>query len=194
MVDLDRLRRFPGQPLGVLKLTIQQYFRVAGDSTQWRGVVPNVLLPDPAAHVESGERFLDHSIPWSEVKPLQHNDWPATKWNPATLDAGSKKRRAGNLVFQKISARSAALKKRRDDTIVPLKRDAWRSKRDADEKMLEAVDPKLDEGKTRFDVQTVSVKPQGSKSKDHDKWKADLARDPWVEEALHLLDDMRATP
>jgi carboxyl-terminal processing protease len=189
MVDLDRLRRFPGPPLGVLKLTIQQYFRVAGDSTQWRGVVPDVVLPDPAAHVESGERFLDFSIPWSEVRPLPHQDWPATKWDPAALDAASKKRRKAMPVFKIIDARSALLKKRRDDTIVPLERKAWLEKREADDKALDAVDPKLDEGKERFEVKLVSTP---GKTKDPDKWKGELARDPWVEEALHILDDMRA--
>ncbi len=195
IVDLDRLRRFPGPPLGVLKLTIQQYFRVAGDSTQWRGVVPDVLLPDPAAHVESGERFLDHSIPWSEVKPLPHNNWPATKWNAKVLDAASKLRWAQMPVFQKVGARSALLKKRRDDSVVQLKRETWLKERDANEKALEAVNPKLNEGKIRFEVKIVrakSAKPVAGKSKDLEKWTAKLSRDPWVQESLNLLEDMRA--
>ncbi len=195
MVDLDRLRRLPGPSLGVLKLTIQQYFRVAGDSTQWRGVVPDIVLPDPAAHVKSGERFLDHSIPWSEVPALPHTDWPNGKWDRVALTKKSVSRRAKQPVFQKIAARSALLKARRDDTKVPLSREAYTAKRDKDDKALEAVDPKLDEGKQRFEVKLVNAKPQkGAKGKSGNasKWINDLARDPWVEEALFLIEDMRA--
>lgn len=197
MVDLDRFRRFPGPSLGVLKLTIQQYYRVAGDSTQWRGVVPDITLPDPAAHVESGERFLDHSIPWSEVEPLPHKDWQGSRWDRATLLDNSTKRRASQPVFQKIGARSVLLKARRDDTKVPLKRQAWLEKRDEDDKALDAVDPKIDAGQPRFDVVVMGAKAPpaaGGKENDLDKWKGDLARDPWVEEALHLLEDMHAQP
>ncbi len=197
MVDLDRLRRLPGPSLGVLKLTIQQYYRVAGDSTQWRGVVPDIALPDPAAFVESGERFLDNSIPWSEVKALPHQDWPSTGWDRNVLLEKSKKRRSGQTVFQKIEQRSALMKTRREQTKLPLKRQTWLDQRKQDEASLAKVDPKLDEGAARFEVQLVSVAPsQGAngKASDVDKWKASLERDPWVEEALNVLDDMTSAP
>jgi carboxyl-terminal processing protease len=63
LVELERLRGAPSAPLGILKLTTQQFFLVEGDSTQSRGVQPDIVLPDPSGFVESGERFLDHAIP-----------------------------------------------------------------------------------------------------------------------------------
>jgi carboxyl-terminal processing protease len=194
MVDLDQLRARPGAPLGVLKLTIQQYFGVTGESTQWRGVVPDVVLPDPAAHVESGERFLDHSIPWSKVEPLPHTPWSA-KWNEAELVAKSEARRQAEPMFAKVDARSALLKARQKKTRVPLNREAWAKRHADDEAELEAVDPKLSEGKLRFKVTVVgpdSAPPVDSNGKSpKDTWSEELARDPWLEEALFLLEDMR---
>lgn len=201
VVDLNRLRSGgPGDPLGVLKLTVQQYFRVNGESTQWRGVMPDVVLPDPAGYLESGERFIDHSIPWSEVRavPFPKYDRGGDKKKLAAL---TRERLAKQPVFEKIQERSKLLTARRDETVMPLERAAWRKKRDEEKAALEAVDPKLSEGKPRFEVVVVggeAKKPAKGNSADEairarlDEWQKSLARDPFVEEALHLLDDMAA--
>src|SRR5690606_31588976 len=57
-------------PLGALKITIQKFYRVNGSSTQYKGVTPDIILPDQFSHLESGEKFLDYSIPWGEVKAV----------------------------------------------------------------------------------------------------------------------------
>ena len=57
-------RKRTGDPLGLYKVTIEEYFRVSGGSTQLKGVVPDVLLPDPTSFIDSGERTLParHSV------------------------------------------------------------------------------------------------------------------------------------
>src|SRR5690606_13116873 len=90
LVELERLRGAPPTPLGILKLTTQQFFLVDGDSTQSRGVQPDVVLPDPSGFVESGERFLDHAIPWRQIDALPHTDW-RPGWDRAALVAASQK-------------------------------------------------------------------------------------------------------
>ncbi|MBK7539652.1 MAG: hypothetical protein IPI49_30745 [Myxococcales bacterium] len=54
LADLDELTG-GALELGVPKLTIQQFFRVSALPPQREGVTPDILLPDPAGHVESGE-------------------------------------------------------------------------------------------------------------------------------------------
>ena len=54
---------------------LQKFYRVNGSSTQYKGVTPDIILPDPYTHLESGEKFLDHSIPWSEVKAVDFKPW-----------------------------------------------------------------------------------------------------------------------
>ncbi len=197
LLDLDKLRPGLSKPLGVLKLTVQQFFRVDGDSTQWRGVVPDVLLPDPVAHIESGERYLDHSIPWSEVEALPYEVWPSSPWDVDTLIAQSMVRRTKQPSFAKIEARGALFKSRQADTMVPLEREAWMARRKRDEQALEAVDPELDKSKDRFSVNVIEY--DGRKAiKDKDgsdavaEWKQNLAHDPWVQEALYVLADMHS--
>lgn len=198
LIDLDRLAPTTGgDPLGVLKLTIQQYFRVDGDSTQWRGVVPDIVLPDPIAHVEAGERFYEHSIPWSEIDALKYKAWKKSKWDVDTLVAKSTKRRTRHPIFAKIDARASFLAARADDTIVPLERGAWLARRERDEQALEAVDPKLSDGPARFTVEELDYNGKKSNASDPrtvkalERWRNELARDPWVEESLRILGDMR---
>jgi carboxyl-terminal processing protease len=61
--------------MGALKLTIQQFYRPGGDSTQNRGVVSNVELPSLTTHLDVGESDLDYALKFSKVDPLPHDDF-----------------------------------------------------------------------------------------------------------------------
>ena len=54
---------------GALKLTIQQFYRVNGDSTQNRGVPSDISMPSMLDYIESGEEFLDNALPFDQVRP-----------------------------------------------------------------------------------------------------------------------------
>ncbi len=64
-----------GPNMGALKLTIQQFYRPGGDSTQNRGVVSNVELPSLTTHLDVGESDLDYALKFSHVNPLPHDDF-----------------------------------------------------------------------------------------------------------------------
>jgi carboxyl-terminal processing protease len=61
--------------LGALKLTIQQFYRPGGDSTQNRGVVSDVELPSLTTELDVGESDLDYAMKFDRVQPLQHDDF-----------------------------------------------------------------------------------------------------------------------
>lgn len=54
--------------LGQLKITFAQFFRVNGESTQHRGVVPELVFPTAMQSDAQGERGLDNALPWDEVR------------------------------------------------------------------------------------------------------------------------------
>jgi len=62
-----------GPRMGALKLTIQQFYRPGGDSTQNRGVVSDVELPSLTTHLDVGESDLDYALKFSRVDPLKHD-------------------------------------------------------------------------------------------------------------------------
>lgn len=61
---------------GALKLTIQQFYRPSGDSTQNRGVVSDIELPFITSHWEVGEEDLDYAVKFDRVMPLKHINYP----------------------------------------------------------------------------------------------------------------------
>ena len=71
LVDLARFVRGEDD-LGRLRLTMAQFFRIDGDSTQHRGVTPDIVFPTSKGAAEHGERSLDNAIPWAAIKPLDH--------------------------------------------------------------------------------------------------------------------------
>ena len=53
--------------LGQIKITIAQFFRVNGDSTQHRGVIPDIRWPFDESSVPIGERAFDNALPWHHI-------------------------------------------------------------------------------------------------------------------------------
>lgn len=60
--------------IGRLRMTIAQFFRVNGGSTQHKGVVPDILFPT-AGDIDYGERSLDNALPWDSIKPAVFQPW-----------------------------------------------------------------------------------------------------------------------
>ena len=54
---------------GLLKVTIQKFYRPSGSSTQMEGVVSDLLLPSLMDSMEMGEAFLDHPLPHDSIRP-----------------------------------------------------------------------------------------------------------------------------
>tara|TARA_R110002110_G_scaffold166675_1_gene367470 strand:- start:30075 stop:32177 length:2103 start_codon:yes stop_codon:yes gene_type:complete len=65
-------------PEGQLKITESKFYRISGESTQHRGVVPDVEFPTLYDHEQIGESSLDHALNWDQINPVRHqryNDW-----------------------------------------------------------------------------------------------------------------------
>lgn len=58
------------QRAGSLKVTIQKFYRIAGGSTQLRGVVPDISLPSRIEALEIGEDSLDNPLPYDTIPSL----------------------------------------------------------------------------------------------------------------------------
>jgi carboxyl-terminal processing protease len=70
----EELYRLPNSPkLGALKITMQQFYRPDGDSTQKRGVLADIEWPSITSHLEDiSEADLDYAIPFDRVPPQEH--------------------------------------------------------------------------------------------------------------------------
>ncbi|WP_448673941.1 carboxy terminal-processing peptidase [Pseudoxanthomonas mexicana] len=72
MVDLDRWPVNEAPRFGSVKLTIAQFFRVAGGSTQHKGVVPDIAFPVSVDASEYGESTYDNALPWTRIAAVPH--------------------------------------------------------------------------------------------------------------------------
>ncbi len=60
---------------GALKITMQQFYRPSGQSTQNRGVVADIELPSLTTHYDVGEADLDYAVAFDQVEPAPHKDY-----------------------------------------------------------------------------------------------------------------------
>jgi carboxyl-terminal processing protease len=66
-----------GSDCGAIKVTIGKLYRPGGDSTQLKGVVPDIVLPSETDRLDVGEVLSPNALAWDRVPPLLHTnfDW-----------------------------------------------------------------------------------------------------------------------
>ena len=69
LIDLNRYVPGEKSDLGRLRLTMAEFFRISGGSTQLRGVEPDIRFPSADYISEHGERSLDNALPWTQIDP-----------------------------------------------------------------------------------------------------------------------------
>ena len=72
LVDLNRITRTQPPQYGQVKLTVQQFFRVSGGSTQHKGVIPDISFPASLDGKDYGESTYDNALPWSRIAAADH--------------------------------------------------------------------------------------------------------------------------
>jgi carboxyl-terminal processing protease len=97
----------PNPPnLGALKITMQQFYRPSGESTQKRGVLADVPMPSLTTHMDVGESDLDFPVEFDRVVKAQFTPTQAVDPNViAQLNTRSNERRKQSDEFAKLDRR-----------------------------------------------------------------------------------------
>jgi len=96
---------FKGPQLGAVKLTIQQFYRVNGESTQLKGVPSDLVLPSLFDHMELGEESLDNPMPFAKIGEAPHNQFGMVGSDLlATLKTSSQHRIEADAEFQRLNS------------------------------------------------------------------------------------------
>lgn len=69
VVNLDRIAKNDTPQYGEVKMTVAQFFRINGGTTQLRGVVPDISLPSMNDVKNFGESSYENALPWTSIKP-----------------------------------------------------------------------------------------------------------------------------
>ena len=120
LIDLNRFVPSPDDDLGRLRLTMAEFFRISGGSTQLRGVVPDILFPVALDFDDHGERALDNPLPWARIEPA---DYLRVSQNGKveSLRSRSDQRIRRDVGFDMLKAREQVLREVDDQTVVSLR-------------------------------------------------------------------------
>lgn len=194
VIDLDSVLPLFGmdmfKPLGALKVTIQKFYRISGGSTQYRGIVPDIILPDRFRYLQSGEEHLDFSLPWDTVAPTPFTPWRQKPLDLTLLKVKSEKRVQQDQDFVKIVHLADLAGERREKSqqsllLKDLERERQEFSADMD-----------DEGENMHEDfgSDPHRKPDNdsswSEEKKYEHWRKTIAGNPYVKEAMRLLVDM----
>ncbi|MCK5884790.1 MAG: carboxy terminal-processing peptidase [Bacteriovoracaceae bacterium] len=204
VLDLNRgtILSLLGPTVGALKITLQKFYRVTGASTQYKGVTPDIFLPDLFSYDKNREQDLDNSLPWDEIKGLKITPWRGHNYDMSKLKKRSASRVKKSSRFQQINRNIEILKKRRNDTLVSLHISDILKEQEVGKKLSKQI--KIEEKNEDIvvtDFLTALKFDNKKKKADMELWKKDYAKrekewienlqkDPGLEEALNIVDDM----
>jgi len=181
------------KPLGSLKLTLQKFYRVNGGSTQFKGVVPDITLPDVLSSHAKGEKEADYPLQWDEIAPATYQ--PTNTLTVRTLEklrAASAARVAANPGFRLITEAAQRATERRKQTSLSLNLAAYRTlqqqARDANKQQTAAQNALtgLELAQLSADVRAVG---DSTASKRVARFFKPLRKDPALAEAVAVIGD-----
>jgi carboxyl-terminal processing protease len=72
LANLDQIAKNATPAYGEVKMTIAQFFRVNGGTTQLRGVTPDIAFPQTSDDAQYGEASFDNALPWTRIKAADY--------------------------------------------------------------------------------------------------------------------------
>jgi carboxyl-terminal processing protease len=194
--DLDQALRGHDdvKPLGQVKLTIQKFYRIDGGSNQLKGVIPDIVLPDKYMYMTVGEKDNDYPLDWSQIEPVEFSQSVYSLDFLDELKKRSQQRTAESPVFGRVAENAQRLKDQSDVSEWPLQLDAYTSlqqerKEEADKyKNLFPVIDLLSVSNLEADKEYIAI--DESRQARNDDWIESIRKDPYIEEALLIMNDM----
>ncbi|MES2126243.1 MAG: carboxy terminal-processing peptidase [Pseudomonadota bacterium] len=166
MANLDVYLHSDKPKYGELKMTIAQFFRINGGTTQLRGVTPDIKLPITSDAETFGESSLDNALPWTSIKPAAYVPAGELRDMFAPLQKRHEARIAKDKDFQYLQEDISEFRRIRKENVISLNEAVRRKERDAQEareKVREARQAALaakDEvPQSTGDGKTASIKP-----------------------------------
>nr|WP_294908198.1 carboxy terminal-processing peptidase [uncultured Lacibacter sp.] len=193
-IELDRASWTSNNPsdLGNIKLTLQKFYRVTGASTQLKGVVPDVVLPDQYEYLKLREKDEPNALSWDEISSAQYKIWKSdVDFNYIVQQ--SKQRVSQSPSFKLIHEKSDWLGKY-DDKHFSLKVDKFRQDKKTLGTTIQTIDS-LIKLQTPLDVYSLDVdlaaiKGNTTKEERNKVFVNRLKTDIHLGETVNIMNDM----
>ncbi len=195
VIDLNRwLRSNEFGDVGALKLTTQKFYRVNGGSTQLEGVKSDVVVPDRYSFVDIGEKDQDNPLPWDKIDPANYSVWDGYVDFEKTITE-SKERMNSNEQLKLIEEHAKWIKDQSEDSFHSLNFEEYASTAERNQEMAKRFDS-IKNYKTNLTFTSLPYEEEMFQNdtileEKRDRWHANLSKDVYVEEAIHVLADMK---
>jgi carboxyl-terminal processing protease len=173
LISLDRFAQDKDKArLGELKMTVAQFFRINGGTTQLRGVTPDIKLPQLSDAESFGESSYDNALPYTVIKPAVYIPAGEVKDIVPLLTRKHEARVAKDKDFQFLVDDVNYVKKQRKDNLISLNEKDRRKERDEQEARAKLRDARLAAAPSAEDPilvpdptakNAVTAKPAGAK-------------------------------
>ncbi len=183
------------KPLGQVKITTQKFYRINGGATQLKGVIPDIVLPDPYYLLDQGEKEQDYPMAWDEITPAKYVAWNPT-YSVEKLKANSEARVKTNPGFEILDEAAKRLKKQKDNTIVSLNYDKYvaeQKKYKEEAKQMDQLDkeiPGVEVMSLKADIATTDPTDTVKVTKNKEFFKT-IKKDLYLNETVSIIDEMK---
>jgi len=193
VASLDQIAKNATPTFGELKMTIAQFFRVNGGTTQLRGVTPDIAYLQSGDDTQFGESSYDNALPWSRIKAADYAPVGDITTQLPRLLAWHESRIQRDHEYQSLLEDLAKAKEQRRNNVISLNEAARRKERAAMEKRLSAMlgsaaasagSALADDG-LQFNERKLSKELAAEKTKDS-------VNDVLLNEAVSILSDSAA--
>jgi carboxyl-terminal processing protease len=136
---------------GEVKMTVAQFFRINGGTTQLRGVTPDIKMPVVSDFDAFGESSYDNALPWTSIKPAPFTPAGDLKTLFSPLQKRHEARIAKDKDFQWLQEDLAEIRKIRKDNAISLNEAVRRKERDAQDARTKLREARTSARKARQD-------------------------------------------
>ena len=138
MVSLDQIAHSDKAKFGELKMTVAQFFRVNGGTTQLRGVTPDLAFPSFADPDNYGESSFENALPWVQIKPAEYDTLGDMKDLVPLLQVRHEMRVAKNKEFQFLVDDIKEFSALREKKLISLNEAERKKERDVQEEKVKS--------------------------------------------------------
>ena len=195
MIDLKQfVRGSTFGDLGALKTTTQKFYRVNGGSTQLEGVKSYIAIPDRYSYLKMGERDIDNAMPWDKIDPAKYNVWNRQN-NFDLAISKSRERMKNNTQVNLIDDNAKWLDERNKENVYSLNIDKFKAEQKAldlkNKKYKPIIDYKNSFVFKSLPYEIIEMAKDNVLKEKRDRWHESLSKDIYIEEAIHILNDLK---
>jgi carboxyl-terminal processing protease len=196
VIDLNQfVRGSTHGDLGALKTTTQKFYRINGGSTQLEGVKSDVAIPDRYAYLKMGEKDIENAMPWDKIDAADYKVWD--KQNNFDLAiAKSKERMSNNAQLNLIDDNAKWLDERNKENVYSLNIDKFKAEQksldEKNKKYKPIVDYKNSFAFKSLPYEELEMRKDSDLKEKRERWHENLTKDIYVEEAIHILNDLQS--